>query len=527
MSSRWLSGLSALLLAFPALAALPLTPFEQAPTQPLPRSAVISKYLHELDAASPLASVTQLGLSAGKRPVEALLISEEPEFLREGRPSSQRLTVMLVGSQHGNEPSGTEVLQILARRLLDGELTPWLQQINFVVVALANPDGRDMNRRLNAKDENPNVDFIAAESPETRLYINALARFKPDVVMDLHETWNDKWPMTPKEGFKTTTDAQFEVGNNPNLDARLSDYANRVYLPKLIAAVAEAGIPSQRYNEIYSLKDPVRRGGLSLSNFRNYASMQGSLTVLFENRHDGKGKFPTPQNIAERVRKQGISVEKALALVVEDPQTIRQLSRQARNRWEGVEGDERFVMQYAFAPNLKNPTAQVTLQTVQGERVVKPFKREDQIALEGVGEIPPGYVIRSQARRFRQWLDSHHIEYQVVQQPETVQLEQQRVADLNISARTKPGTLDWLDVTLDEKPVKAELEPGDIKISTAQPQGPLIAIMLDPRSSNSLYQEPSWRALLLSNPLPTAPLIEQGQSLAKDQDKKAQGHGQG
>ena len=164
---------------------------------------------------------------------------------------------------------------------------------------------------------------------------------------------------------------------------------------------------------------------------------------------------------------------------------------------------------------------------VQGERVVKPFKREDQIALEGVGEIPPGYVIRSQARRFRQWLDSHHIDYQVVQQPETVQLEQQRVADLNISARTKPGTRDWLDVTLDEKPVKAELEPGDIKISTAQPQGPLIAIMLDPRSSNSLYQEPSWRALLLSNPLPTAPLIEPGQQIAKDQDKKAKGHGQG
>ena len=270
----------------------------------------------------------------------------------------------------------------------------------------------------------------------------------------------------------------------------------------------------------------MRRGGLSLSNFRNYASMQGALTVLFENRHDGQGKFPTPQNIAERVRKQGLCVEKALALVMEDPQTIHQLSRQARNRWEGVEGDERFVMQYAFAPNLKNPTAEVTLQTLKGERVVKPFKREDQIALEGIGEIPPGYVIRSQNRRFRQWLDSHHIEYQVVQQPETVQLEQQRVADLNISARTKPGTRDWLDVTLDEKTVQTELEPGDIKISTAQPQGPLIAIMLDPRSSNSLYQEPSWRALLLSNPLPTAPLVAAGQQIAKEQ-KRGKGNGQG
>ena len=138
MSSRWLSGLSALLLAFPALAALPLTPFEQAPTQPLPRSAVISKYLHELDAASPLASVTQLGLSAGNRPVEALLISEEPEFLREGRPSSQRLTVMLVGSQHGNEPSGTEGLQSRARRLLDEAACPAAQLVSgALVVALA------------------------------------------------------------------------------------------------------------------------------------------------------------------------------------------------------------------------------------------------------------------------------------------------------------------------------------------------------------------------------------------------------
>ena len=32
MILRWLSGLSALVLAFPALATLPLTPFEQAPT---------------------------------------------------------------------------------------------------------------------------------------------------------------------------------------------------------------------------------------------------------------------------------------------------------------------------------------------------------------------------------------------------------------------------------------------------------------------------------------------------------------
>lgn len=520
MKLHWLTGLLAVACSIPAWASLPLTPFEQAPTQPLPHSATISAYLRTLDQESQFAAVTRLGISAGGRPVEALLVSADAGFLQQGKPAADKPTVMLLGSQHGNEPSGTEVLQILARRLLDGELTPWLQQMNFVIVALANPDGRDLNRRLNAKDENPNLDFIAVESPETRIYIDALERFQPDVVMDLHETWNDKWPMTPKEGFRTTTDAQFEMGNNPNLDADLSHYANQVYLPRLIEAVADAGIPAQRYNEIYSLKDPVRRGGLSLSNFRNYASMQGSMTVLFENRHDGQGKFPTPQNIAERVRKQLLSVDKALELVLADRAQILTLSRDARHRWEGIKGEDRFVMQYAFAPNAQEPSIAVTLKDRQGKQVVKPFRLEDQIAIKDVGEIPPGYVIRSQTRRFREWLDDHHIAYQVVQQPETIQLTQQRVADIKISARTSPGTRDWLDVVLDEKTLSVQLKPGDVKISTAQPQGALISIMLDPRSSNSLYQEPSWRALLMSNPLPSSPLAEVSQQLAKDKEQR-------
>ncbi len=524
MKRIWSICLCSLLYALPARAQLPATPFELAPQQPLPKAAVVSGYLRTLAQASPLARMTQLGVSAGGRSIDALLISEDLPFLASTERSKDKPTVMLLGSQHGNEPSGSEVLQILSRRLLDGDLRPLVSRMNFVVVALANPDGRDLNRRLNAKDENPNLDFIAVSSPETRIYIDALARFKPDVVMDLHETWNDKYPLTPIEGFKTTTDAQFEVGNNPNLDAALSDYANTEYLPRLIERVSRAGIPAQRYNEIYSLRDPVRRGGLSLSNFRNYAAMQGALTVLFENRHDSPGNYPTPMNIAERVRKQLLSVEQALFLVDQERHHIQQLSRQARQQWEGPEGEERYVLQYRFEPNQEQPKVPVTLTDRKGEEVIKRFRLEDQIAIRGIGEIPAGYVIRSQTKRFRSWLDRHHIDYQVVEDKELLTVQQQRVAGISIAAQTSPGTRDWLDVTLDEKLVEAELKPGDIKISTNQPQGALIAIMLDPRSSNSLYQEPTWRTLLLSNPLPTAPIPATEQIEAQQQaalDSKA------
>ena len=150
----------------------------------------------------------------------------------------------------------------------------------------------------------------------------------------------------------------------------------------------------------------------------------------------------------------------------------------------------------------------MTLQRVDGQQVTKEFRREDAIAVSGIGTIPPGYVIRSQTERFRRWLDDHHLRYQVVQRKEILTIKQQRVAAVTIAEHTRPGTRDWLDVKLDEKLQEAELKPGDLKVSTDQPQGALLAIMLDPRSANSLYQEPQWRPLLLSNPLPTAPLPE-------------------
>lgn len=439
-----------------------------------------------------------------------MLVSRDTAFLHDGQPAADKLTVLILGSQHGNEESGSEVTQILARRLLGGDLAPWLAQMNFVLVASANPDGRDLHKSLNAHDDNPNIDYVALSAPETRLFVDSLHRYQPDVVLDLHETWNDKWPMTPKEGFLTTTDAQFEVGNNPNLDGPLSQYANQVFLPKLIRAVRHNGVEAQRYSEIYSIKDPVRRGGLSLSNFRNYAAMQGSLSLLLENRHDdARGRYETPVNIGERVRKQLLCAQQALALLAEDSDKVRQLSRSARQQPQSQQGQGHYALKYAFAPNKQHPQMQIKLADLQGNPVMKTFKLEDAVQVRQVGDIPDGFVIQAETTRFRELLDHHHIQYQQIQKTEDVWVQQQRVSHLDIAQQTYPGTRDWLAVTLEEKPVRLQLKPGDLLVSTQQPLGKLASILLDPRSSNTIYQEPSWRGLLLMSPLPVAPRVHE------------------
>lgn len=121
--------------------------------------------------------------------------------------------------------------------------------------------------------------------------------------------------------------------------------------------------------------------------------------------------------------------------------------------------------------------------------------------------MPVGYVIRAEQSRYKALLQRHHIQYREITQPEKARLEQQRVSALTVSEVQRPGVRDWLDVGIQEKELETELKPGDLVVSTHQPLGRLAAIILDPRSDNTIYQEDEWRGLLLHNPLPVAVLI--------------------
>ena len=502
----WLS-LSCSLMSYAQEASL-LTPFERSGSTELPNSTDVSAYLKQLVQRSSKASLVTLGRSAGGRPVEALLMSHDPAFLKAGKPAAQRPTLMLIGSQHGNEPSGTEAVQIMARRMLAGDLAHLLDKMNVIAIVLANPDGRDLNRRLNAKDENPNIDFIATAASETRLYIDALQRFQPDVVYDLHETGRVKYPLTYKEGYLTTVNAQFEVGDNPNIDAGLRQYADNTFLPALLKKVTVAGIPAARYDgEIITLSQSVTRGAMNLSNFRNYASLMGSLTVVAESLLDEPGNYPTPDNIKERVRRQLVALEQFLDLAADEVTPIRQLSRHARQAWKNTDTMQ-IALEFGFESNPQQPQIKVPLiEKKSGQRVMKTFPYNDQIVVTEKERLPAGYVIRAEQARYRALLERHHIRYRVITQPEKVRLEQQRVSALTVSEVQRPGVRDWLDVGLQGKELETELKPGDIVVPTHQPSGRLAGIILDPRSDNTIYQEEEWRGLLLQNPLPVAVLI--------------------
>ncbi|WP_163833584.1 M14 family zinc carboxypeptidase [Spartinivicinus ruber] len=483
---------------------IPPTPFERSKDYQLPSATQVAQYLKQLANSSPKASLKQLGISAGNRPIYALLVSDNPAFLNNGDGKAEKPTVMLVGSQHGNEPSGAEGLQILAKELIAGNHPSLLKQLNLVIVALANPDGRDLKSRYNAAKTNPNVDYIAASADETRMYIDALNQYQPHVVYDVHESGVFKRILTKQQGYMTDVQAQFEVGNNPNIYQPLRQYAEQTFLPQLISQVNQAGLAAARYRgEITRLQQSVARGGIGISNFRNYAAMRGALSVLVENRLDSKqGQYSTPRNIKQRVEKQHLSTLQFLKLVAKDKAQILQLTEQARRLHQKPDYTvPKVYLDIAFTNNPERKLIKVPLTEVQtGKQVFKTFKNTDTISAQRPIKPPKAYVVVNETQTVAELLRAHHIHYQMIDKPTTVRVDRWRIRSVSIDEIHKPGIRDWLDVKLDQHATNLRLQKGNLIIPTNQLMGRFVTLLFDPRSSTSIYQEPQYRGLLIKFP---------------------------
>ena len=317
-----------------------LTELERSGYVCLTSSSKISRFLTELAYRNTVAERITIGRSALGSPIESLLVAAEINEFEDASGLGNKITVMLVGSQHGSEPSGAEALLLVARDVIEGELKPYLEDMNFIFIPNSNPDGRDLNRRVNGNGINLSTNYTMLSEPESRALVDALHKWKPEVVLDIHESAVLKKKSLGKQGFLIDFEAQFEAANNPNVDEEIRALSFERLLPEIIRQVNAQGLPAQRYiGEITNIQQRITHGGLSLRNLRNMAGMMGSFSFLLENRVDpSTGTYPTPRNIRVRVAKQYLCVCSFLSCCRLHGDEITDISRDARMRWRNDRG---------------------------------------------------------------------------------------------------------------------------------------------------------------------------------------------
>lgn len=472
------------------------TPLERSGYQRLPESSEISAYLGSLERSSPLARRVVIGVSAGGRPLEVLLVSHDRGFLEniptvrtgvweeneawpEGE-SSGKLKIMFVGSQHGTEPSGAEAILVFARDLLAGRFPRYLEAFDFILVPNSNPDGRDRHRRVNANNVNLSTDYGLLSQPESRAVNQSLLRWRPHVLLDLHESAVYKRKSLGRQGFMTDFEAQFEIANNPNVDSGIQGYSGEKILPELISKVEAAGIPARHYiGEITDIGQPITHGGLSVRNLRNKAGLMGTFSFLVENRLDPpQGVYAKPRNIDRRVAKQYICLKEFLETCYAHRRNISALARAARGKWRSAPPNEPVYLQPAYVASPSEPEITLGLRRVEsGERVFVRFAYRGAIERGAAVVPPPSYLIIDKQKEMGELLGRHGIEFE-------------RAGH----AKGAYHRLECVAPSLHGPPRSARIEhrlrAADLFVSLRQPLGKLIPLLLEPVSAGGPLRSP-------------------------------------
>ncbi|MFI9759380.1 M14 family metallocarboxypeptidase [Streptomyces sp. NPDC051963] len=175
-------ALAASLTAVPTQAAdtLPRTGFEQSNGARWTTQPEEQDFLAAVDRGSSRVSLARIGTTKQGRPVQLLRVGAQ------NAPS----TVLLICSQHGDEPSGREACLTTVRDLAfttDRETRRFLDRTTVLVVPTANPDGRAADTRGNSDGVDVNRDHIALKTAEGRAMAAVIRDQRPDTVYDLHE----------------------------------------------------------------------------------------------------------------------------------------------------------------------------------------------------------------------------------------------------------------------------------------------------------------------------------------------------
>lgn len=296
MNRKFIPAVVAVVLCplFSASAAVAVreTPFEKSNGLDTPRYDETVVWLQELAAASPLMQLSSFGTSPQGRSLPVVVADRDGRFdpSDHGR-REDRVVVLVQACIHAGESCGKDAGMILLRDLAEGApaLAGLLDHVTVVFLPIFNVDGHErfgpynrinqngpteMGWRVTARNQNLNRDYLKADLPEMKAWLDLFDRWRPDFFVDLHST----------DGADYQYPITYALETGGDMDAGLTAWTEH-YRVAMVDAMAADGYPMVPYVTFRRWHDPASglEGGVAPPRFsQGYTAQQNRPGLLVE-----------------------------------------------------------------------------------------------------------------------------------------------------------------------------------------------------------------------------------------------------
>jgi hypothetical protein len=501
----FLALLAAAPLSLPAKDAW-TTPAEASAFHTTPSYADTVAYLHRVvDASHGTVTMQTFGTTPEGRPMTVVVAAKDGDLTPEKARAAGKPIVLLQAGIHPGEIEGKDAgLMLLRDFAVTGKLAHLLDHAVLLFIPVYSVDGHENSGpyfriNQNGPDEmgfrgqsqylNLNRDYVKADAPETRAWLQLWNTWQPDLLIDIHTT----------DGADYQYDLTYYTEDAHKLPPSVAAWQKNVIEGEAIPAYEKMGHLASPYLEFKDGRDPTK----GIENFGSgprfstgYAAIRNRAGLLVE----------THMLKPYAVRVQGTYdvVRAVLGGINKDPAALLKTSKDA-DAWAaslaaapGASIPVTFKADPTPKPfTLKGFAFMQTKSDISGDTWIQydPTKKKTyaiqswlDLQPDVAAPLPAAWAIPAQWTEIIARLDAHHIPYTRTQAAAKVPVTQDMLTDPKWAEKPFEGHHMLRDVTITASTPTVTLPAGTVIVRTDDAEAVLAANLLDARAPDSLLR---------------------------------------
>lgn len=498
-----------------------ITPAEKSNFVTTPTYTETYDWFKKLALASPLIKIITIGKSVEGRDIFMVIASTEKIVTAAALKKSVKPVLLVQAGIHAGEIDGKDAGMMLLRDIAVGNKRHLLDGVNFLFIPILNVDGHErsspynrpnqrgpenMGWRTNAENLNLNRDYAKLDTKEIRAVINIINQYDPLLYMDIHVT----------DGVDYQYDITFGGHGQQGYSANISDWLATKYKKQADKDLKANGhIPGQLLTAVND-RDFSEGTVLILGEPRfsdAYGDLRHLASILVENH--------ALKPFKQRVLGTYVLLESTLKILTADGQSLKagtledKAKRMAKlpMKWKVPQMNN----EAPFEPQanmLKRDTAAnlpdtLELLGIASKLLKSSVTNADYVQWTGVPltmkvanfkgtqgldfvDVPAGYYIPVACTNIIERLKLHGIKMEILNEARSVKVDMYRIMEAkfqNAEGKAMPfeGHIQVIGKPIVETHQQL-FAAGSAYISTNQPLGDLLVLLLEPKSPDSYFQ---------------------------------------